>query len=169
MLLTLDPEVLPRPAAVPGILADADALAAWLNTEPALVDTTPADLARAPWLGEFGYTDSALALWCERPQDAAHVAGLLAYFCHGPLALGDEWQVDPLPGWAETGRLFVVSWDLTKSRRDDVAWTLTDLETGLEAMLITGTPVRTTDRAGVGTKGTRKWAGLAGRVLLAWR
>jgi hypothetical protein len=180
MLYTLDPVALPDtfPAfppvpiapTVPATFADADALAAWLNREPALaVGETAEALTLWPWYGEFGNTDLAVAVWCATRQDAAHVAGLFAYFCHGPLNLGDEWQMDGLPGWADTGRLFIISWDLTKSCRDDVAAVATDPAEGLEALLTTGSPIRKTDRMGAGTRGTRKWSGLQGRVLLAWR
>jgi hypothetical protein len=177
MLTTLDlftgapPVFAPFVPAVPAAFADSAALAAWLNRLP--LDITGqyhVGGARWPWEGDLGSSEYQLAVWCERPHAADHVAGLCGYFFSGPLAMGGEWAPLETPGWAaESGRLFVFDADLTKSQRDDIGAVLFDPAGGLEAMLRDGSPIRKTDRAGQGTRGTRKWGGLSGRFLLAWR
>lgn len=96
-----------------------------------------------------------LALLTSQPCDVAHVDALVEYFVEGPFA--GEYDgltcVDEVDG---KGRLFFLAIDFTKSRRDD--WT--DAIAGLWDHLRNGSPIRTTDRAGVGTKGTRKIQGL---------
>lgn len=55
---------------------------------------------------------------------------------------------------------FVLSTDTTKSRSDDLGIALEDFEEDLDGFVHAGSPVRTTDRAGAGTKGTRLVDGL---------
>lgn len=50
---------------------------------------------------------------------------------------------------------FVVAADTTKSASDDLGMALDDFEGGLTDFVKDGSPVRKTDRAGAGTKGTR--------------
>lgn len=154
-------QLIPVAAPAPLTFTDAQEFAAWLNTLPTTVTGIPADsLAHWPWQ-EDPLGDSGLAVWCEQPADAAAVTGLVGYFLNGPLALCGEWDPEaPIPG----GQVFLFGWDLTKSRRDDASAVLDDLPVHLEE----GSPVRLTDKAGPGTRGTRKWAGL-GRVLVAYR
>jgi len=56
---------------------------------------------------------------------------------------------------------FVIYADTTKSRRDDLGLALEDFEKTLPAMIREGSPMRKTDKAGLGTKGTRLIEGLA--------
>jgi len=137
-----------------------DALAAVLNL--ASETGTPrwqADLSAVPGdLYEFAV--------CCPGADPAAVVALVSYFLCGPLALFGEWCAD----WAEIdGPIIRFAPDLTKSRRDDPYWVLSDPETGLAAWLRTGSPLRTTNRAGAGTRGTRACAPLPGPALLLWR
>jgi hypothetical protein len=121
-----------------------------------------------PWTADLGDVPELEEIAVFAPNaDPAAVIGLVSYFLHGPLAMGGEWDTD----WAvvEAGGLIRFPLDLTKSWRDDVYAVLSDPETGLAALLRDGSPVRKTDRAGAGTKGTRKWAPLPGPVLLLWR
>lgn len=50
---------------------------------------------------------------------------------------------------------FMVHADSTKSRRDDLGVALEEFEEHLPSTIRDGSPIRTTDRAGAGTKGTR--------------
>lgn len=56
---------------------------------------------------------------------------------------------------------FVIHADTTKSRRDDLGLALEDFEQTLPAMIREGSPMRKTDKAGPGTKGTRLVEGIA--------
>lgn len=115
-----------------------------------------ADLA-----GDFDY----LRLECEEAQDTLNIIGLLEYFFHGPLAIGGEYELvqpDPETEAPQTTNVFVFWLDSTKSRRDDIFDAL-DL---LAEYLSEGTPIRKTDRAGVGTKGTRKYQPVKGAFQL---
>lgn len=55
---------------------------------------------------------------------------------------------------------FVVSADTTKSRRDDLGQALEEFEDLLPEIVQDGSPVRTTNRSGPGTEGTRLVEGL---------
>jgi hypothetical protein len=115
------------------------------------------------WLGN---SDSSLdgyelAVFTVRPASAARVAALLAYIWQGPMR--GEWS-EHTPVEVIADHLYVFSVDATKSQRDDVG----DAWATAQRILSEGTPVRTTDRAGSGTKGTRAVEGV-GPVLLAWR
>ena len=105
MLTTLDQlvPVPPRAPTVPTDFADADALAAWLNTHPAATG----ERAARPWEPDLTQDGEALIVWCAVPQDADHVAHLVGYWFTGPAAMPGEWGVDPVPPEiAATGRLF---------------------------------------------------------------
>lgn len=56
---------------------------------------------------------------------------------------------------SDTPFSFSVFADTTKSRRDDLGEAITDLEMDLPSIMENGSPLRKTDRAGVGTKDTR--------------
>jgi hypothetical protein len=121
-----------------------------------------------PWTPDLGAVPDLDEIAVFAPNaDPGAVIGLVGYFLRGPLAMGGEWLDD----WAVAEGTGVVRFplDITKSRRDDVYAELSDPATGLAAWLRDGSPVRKTDRAGAGTKGTRKWAALPGPVLLLWR
>lgn len=108
--------------------------------------------------GPDGYE---VAIFTERETTLAAVESVLAYLWAGPMR-GEWW-----PGEGQTlipGHLYVFAVDTTKSQRDDVA----DAWDTHAVWLVEGTPVRKTDKAGRGTKGTRACAGL-GPVLVAWR
>lgn len=141
----------------------ADALAAALNAVGSEdIPVSPpwvADLADVP--GDL----TELAVYAP-DADPAAVVSLVSYFLCGPLAMFGEWAA----AWAEIdGPVIRFAPDLTKSRRDDPYDVLTDPETGLAAWLRTGSPLRTTDRAGAGTRGTRACPPLPGPALLLWR
>jgi len=161
MLTTLDQlvPVPPRAPTVPTDFADADALAAWLNTHPAATG----ERAARPWEPDLTQDGEALIVWCAVPQDADHVAHLVGYWFTGPAAMPGEWGVDPVPPEiAATGRLFRFWCDTTKSRRDDFG----DPLELLPGYLADGAPPYKTNR--VGPAGTRPVAGL-GRAFVAWR
>jgi hypothetical protein len=142
--------------------ADASAFAALLSECDPTGPRWVADLADV--MGDL----DEIAIWCAEPTPPATVLPLVGCFLRGPLALGGEWDVADAEAGPD-GQLYLFSLDITKSRRDDVYAVLTDPETGLAAWLADGSPVRTTDRAGVGTRGTRKWASLPAPCLVAWR
>jgi hypothetical protein len=56
---------------------------------------------------------------------------------------------------------FILGADMTKSRRDDLGIALEQFEENLPGMLCDGSPIRKTNRAGAGTKGTRLVDGFA--------
>lgn len=60
----------------------------------------------------------------------------------------------------DSSHSFALHADTTKSRRDDLGVALDDFHETLPGTLRDGSPVRTTDRAGRGTKGTRLTEGL---------
>jgi hypothetical protein len=93
---------------------------------------------------------------------AERAAAIVKYFLVGPFA-GEEYghTVTPL---SEGRALVRVRTDSTKSRRDDYYEVLEELWD----MLSEGTPVRKTDKAGPGTKGTRKHEGLGLDFYLAF-
>jgi hypothetical protein len=148
-------------------LTDA-ALAAYLNTAPANVGLDPQYLAVAPW-GAWGDVLSDLehlAIWVQEPHDVIDVQGLIVYFLTGPAAFGGEWTLGPVLDAPNGGQIFCFGVDGTKSAHDDIAWYISD---HFETYLQDGTPIRKTDKAGPGTKGTRKWPGLHGPYAVAWR
>lgn len=102
-----------------------------------------------------------LAVYVERPTPASRVAALLAYIWQGPMR-GEWWEHEPVV--VVPDHVYIFSVDTTKSQRDDVP----DAWQQAQRILVEGTPVRTTDRKGPGTKGTRAVEGM-GPVLLAWR
>jgi hypothetical protein len=133
----------------------------------ALLNTATRSLP-APWTADLGAVPELDAIGVFAPNaDPAAVVGLVGYFLRGPLAMGGEWE--DAAAVVEPSGFVRFPLDITKSRRDDSYAVLTDPDTGLAAYLRDGSPVRTTDRAGAGTKGTRAWAGLPGPVLLLWR
>lgn len=109
--------------------------------------------------GPYGYD---LAIYTAQPTDPAQVLSLLAYLWAGPMrgeSIGDQ-----TPEVLIEGHLYLFSVDTTKSGRDDVLWAWDDHK----HWIVEGTPVRKTDKAGPGTKGTRAVDGV-GPVLMAWR
>jgi hypothetical protein len=114
---------------------------------------------------EFGATDiSDVAVFTEQPHSIVHIGGLAQYFFEGPFA--GEYYTTTCPDEVDGfGRVFFLGTDFTKSRRDDWGDALPELWD----MLRDGSPIRKTDRAGLGTKGTRKHAGITGRFWVAFR
>jgi len=147
-------------ATIPTGFASDEDLAAWLTENPAIIGGNPGEV----WHDSYTATNfDDLAVFCEDPQDREQVEGIVSYYFNGPAALGGEFW----PGPVVEDRLFLFNADMTKSRRDDIG---AELSSGtLECWLAEGTPIRSTNRAGVGTSGTRKYNGLAGCVRLAWR
>jgi hypothetical protein len=132
--------------------------AAWLNSTNFGRDTD-----RNPWAAWDDLTGDAydMAVLFEAPQDTGHVNALLGYFFTGEFA--GEYYDDHAP--ALGGRLFVPYIDSTKSRRDDVC----DAMAPLWDHIRTGSPLRKTDRAGIGTKGTRAVEGIDCPFWIAFR
>lgn len=108
--------------------------------------------------GVGGNWPYAMRLQANRPlsdDEMQTLAGLTGYAYRAGVAgesLGDPERDSPYS--------FVVGADTTKSQRDDLSIALEDFEEMLPAMAREGSPVRKTDRAGVGTKGTRLVDGL---------
>lgn len=100
----------------------------------------------------------SFALRADRPitdEEMRHMASLAGYAYAATIAgerLGEPHRVDD--------RTFIVAADTTKSARDDLAAALDQFEQALPGILVDGSPVRTTDRAGVGTRGTRLVPGM---------
>lgn len=84
-----------------------------------------------------------------RDTEKLHLAGLAGYAYRTTVA--GEQLGEP---HADSPYSFVVSADMTKSRRDDLGIALEEFEGAFPDMIRKGSPVRTTDRAGAGTKGT---------------
>jgi len=100
----------------------------------------------------------AIRLQANRPltdDEAQQVAGAMGYAYRATVA------GEPL-GMPErdTPYSFVVGADTTKSARDDLGMALEEFEDTLPTMISEGSPVRKTDRAGAGTKGTRLVEGM---------
>jgi len=84
------------------------------------------------------------------PDEAQKLAGITGYQYRSTIAgesIGDPYQDTPYS--------IVVGADSTKSARDDLGDGLFDFEATLNEMVKNGTPIRKTNRAGVGTQGTR--------------
>ncbi|MEJ7648630.1 MAG: hypothetical protein WKF57_06185 [Nakamurella sp.] len=89
-------------------------------------------------------------------EEIKRMAQLVGYTYRSTVAgesIGDPDRTSP--------EAFVVSADTTKSQRDDAGQAMEEFEEQLPELLQQGSPVRKTDRAGVGTKGTRLIDGLA--------
>jgi len=122
------------------------------------------------WQGAPEWFDE-IVIHCQEPQDQAAVERLLGYYLSGPLALGSEYWFSKLArlelpkATVETAHWFLVTVDLTKSRRDDVVLAIEEFD----LFLSQGSPVRKTDRAGQGTAGTRKCQPIIGQFWVAYR
>jgi len=137
-----------------------------LSTATIATDAELAALLGPGWVGDsspqaWAGDPSHIAVYTVHPSDPAAVDALLGAVWRGPL----RGEYDD-GAWHELipGHLYVVDLDTTKSQRDDVP----DAWDAHKHWLVEGTPVRTTDRRGPGTKGTRAHAGL-GPVLIAWK
>jgi hypothetical protein len=113
--------------------------------------------------GSETFTHVAFAF--DQPQRLAELLDRLAYIAV-PLGLRDEpFQVVAAPGSGETVHLLVVEWNLGASMRSD-PWE--GVRTHLLQGLAEGTPIRRTNRAGMGTRGTRAFAAIQGGFALAF-
>lgn len=133
-----------------------------IATEAALVQSLDAQLG-GDWHGDSllgPVDDGCLAIYTVNATDWQRVHDLLAYIWQGPMS-GEWW--DQTPEVLIDSHLFVFSIDTTKSQRDDVP----DAWDSCKGILIEGTAIRKTNKAGPGTKGTRAIAGI-GPVLMAW-
>jgi hypothetical protein len=103
--------------------------------------------------GVFPNTPYAMRLQANRPlseNEKKQMAGLVGYAYRTTVAgesLGDPDSDSPYS--------FMVSADMTKSRRDDLGIALEEFEEKLPEMIQEGSPVRKTNQAGPGTAGTR--------------
>lgn len=106
-----------------------------------------------------------VAVYTPAAQDTAQVNGLVGYHFHGRMGMGSPDfvpQQEAEPG-AERRQTFTYFADCTKSPSDDY---LAASHSGeIEDYLQNGTPVRKTDRAGAGTKGTRRYEGVGGGAM----
>lgn len=96
-----------------------------------------------------------VALCTEQPVQVSRVDALAQYFFEGPFA-GEFYGVECLDEAHGYGRLFLLSADTTKCRHDDLG----DALPGIWPHFRLGSPIRKTNRAGAGTKGTRAVEGL---------
>jgi hypothetical protein len=107
--------------------------------------------------GVFGGTPYEMRIQANRPlsdDEMGKMAGLMGYAYRATIA------GEPIGGpMRDSPYSFVVSSDMTKSSRDDLGMGLEDFEDILPAMFEHGSPIRKTDRAGAGTKGTRLFEG----------
>lgn len=108
--------------------------------------------------GVFAGTPYAMRIQASRPIDDDEMlvmAGLVGYTYRSTIAgesIGRPERDSPYS--------FVVGADMTKSSRDDLGQAIRDFEDTLPTMIAEGSPIRKTDRAGKGTKGTRLVNGL---------
>jgi hypothetical protein len=108
--------------------------------------------------GVFADWPYAMRLQANRPltdDEARQFAGLVGYAYRSTIA-GESIGMPE----QDTPYSFVVSADMTKTQRDDLGMALEDFENTLPGTVRDGSPVRKTDRAGSGTKGTRLVEGL---------
>lgn len=98
-------------------------------------------------------TPYAFRFQADRPLSDAEVqqAAQLVGYSYAANVRGEPLG-DPV---RDTPYSFVVGADTTKSRSDDIGMALEEFEEDLPVMFEQGSPVRKTDRAGAGTKGTR--------------
>lgn len=112
----------------------------------------------------------ALAIYTDQAHDADAVSGLVSYFFAGRLRMG--WGFQLLDVALKTaaddghGHLFFFACDLTETQSSQP---IRRVDTEFFPILIEGTKARVSDRAGPGTRGTRKHNGLRGNVMTAWR
>lgn len=83
-------------------------------------------------------------------DEAKHLAQHLGYTYRATVA--GESISDPQQ---DTPHSFIVYADTTKTARDDIGMAIEKLEEDYPHIIQNGSPLRTTDRAGAGTKGTR--------------
>lgn len=148
-------EIIGAPA-VPASFDSEEAFAGWLNEQYGESEHRKWQ-AWSELPGDF----YEFAIATSKPCDSEQVESLAGYFFSGPFAgegSGSGW----LPS---TDRLFFLSADSTKSRRDDIGDALPELW----EILRDGTPIRKTDRKGPGTKGTRAVEGLGCDLWIAFR
>lgn len=115
------------------------------------------------WSEDMNGSDDGIAIILEKPADIQQVKGILQYIMGGPMQMYGEWDSDicliaDKSDDGEQARVFVWSCDFTKSQRDDIGSALFG-DKGL-TFIEDGTPIRTTNKAGPGTKGTRKYEGV---------
>ncbi len=103
--------------------------------------------------GVYGEWPYAMRFQFDRPltnDERSLVAGAIGYAYRATVA------GEPM-GWPEVDSPYslVISADTTKTRRDDLGIALEEFEDRLPEIIEEGSPIRTTNRAGEGTKGTR--------------
>lgn len=114
----------------------------------------PAELADE----HFPWESHAMRFQASRPltdEELNHIAGAVGYGYR--VTIDGELGQRPL---RDSPYSFTIFADATKSRRSDLAAAFEDFPEELQKMVTEGSPVRTTNRAGVGTKGTRLIEGL---------
>ena len=103
--------------------------------------------------GTYPDAPNAVRIQASRPltdQEMQRMAQLVGYQ-YAAEVRGDPFS-DPL---RDSPFSFIIAADTTKTRSDDLGAALERFEAGLDHIVQAGSPVRTTNRAGEGTKGTR--------------
>ena len=91
--------------------------------------------------------------------EVQHFAQILGYSLRSTLATEPLAQPE-----RDTLFSFIVSIDTTKSRRDDVGLAFEEFHDRLPGMVRDGSPIRTTNRSGPGTAGTRLVGGFGSKA-----
>lgn len=135
------------------------------DIDQALDDTLPPDPSRfraASHTVRPAYPSAAL-FEANRPLSDAEVAqlGHLVSYCYAATVRGESVGAPR----RVSATAFAVDMDTTTSRRSDPMAAMDEFEVNLDAWLLDGSPVRTTNRAGAGTAGTRAVSGLGDPAL----
>lgn len=140
------------------------------------------------WVSEPVSDVYKFAICFDEPQDIEHVKSLLGYTMkvHMALLTGDGWGSEDviIPVQSDDGkaRLFIFNCDWTKTASDDIGARYGDRDAGLgnnsdesdyayrglHYAIRNGSPIRKTDRAGKGTKGTRLVEGITCNYQVAF-
>jgi hypothetical protein len=146
---------------LPAWFRDEVSFAGWLDQNP---DVCPD--GEHSWYDykSFESDGYGLALMTSKPCAVEHVDNLARYFFEGRFA-GEYYGTESPDAVDGMGRLFFLNTDFTKSRHDD--WT--DYINELWPLLKEGSPVRKTNRMGIGTAGTRAVVGLGCDLWVAFR
>jgi hypothetical protein len=148
-------------------------------------DRFDSDEGFAGWLDEIDSSATATWGWEGLDGDWGDASGiavgfdfptedparLIAYYMRGQMSMGsdgfdgDQPGVAINPGPDGRARVWLFTMDMTKSGRDNVGMAMD----GFRDHLAVGSPVRTTDRSGPGTKGTRAVPGVGQVARIALR
>lgn len=145
----------------PPQFGSAEEFAAWLSQRP--------EGGGNVWVADPAEAGDVynVAVYTSTPQDVAQVNGLVGYHFRGRMGMGGEFYPEQEAEPSERQQqVFTYFADCTKSPSDDYMAHLTDGT--LEDYMENGTPVRKTDKAGAGTAGTRRYAGVGSGYYIAY-